>query len=316
MPRISPIVPRRLLGGVILLLAALAWIRPARAEDPAAASAPQSALAVEEGEGALLQGSFGLFRDGGPVMWILLVTSMVGLTIALERCMTLRRRRFLPESLARKLTALTERGMIREGRRIAQAHPSALGRAAGAILVPDENRQGRVAILEAELGRLLCDERARLHPVGVVAQVAPLIGLLGTVLGMIGAFRRTAEMGMGDPAVFAGPIYQALYTTAFGLVVAIPFFLLHHLLRTLMERRLREVEDRCLDYIETLCEPSADPSRTGAVDSEAGASSRTAAPAPVRPATAASVETDGEPVATVAATMEPTAVETILSRSA
>jgi biopolymer transport protein ExbB len=96
-----------------------------------------------------------------------------------------------------------------------------------------------------------------LELLGVIASVSPLLGLLGTVSGMIEAFSAVAQAGMGNPGLLAGGIGQALLTTAAGLVVAIPAMVIHRLLMNRVEVLTSDLEDLGSDLLEALAAPDA-----------------------------------------------------------
>lgn len=228
-----------ILTAMALALTALAWggfAWGAGAETEAPASLAASVREV--------------FHAGGAVMWLLLATSMVGVTFALERGCALRRSRHMPFELAEHVCWLEEHEGVASAMEYASASDSSLGRVLETILSHHADcRQEVEAAVEGEMARLLSDERRNLRVVGVAGTMAPLMGLLGTVLGMIDAFRQAAKGGMDDPANFAGGIYQALYTTAFGLMVSLFLLVLYHGLRGRLERVLREVEDKAVAYV-------------------------------------------------------------------
>ncbi len=191
-----------------------------------------------------------IFDRGGSVMWVLVAVSVVGLTFALERAVSLRRGVHLPLGLLEQ----TQRRLKREGpeaaRRALAASDAALAKVLSGLLARrGAPRQELERVLEDEAGRVLWDLRRNIRPVGVVASLAPLIGLQGTVLGMISAFQEAAAKGMDNPANFAEGIYLALYTTAGGLAVAIPALVVHHLLRGQADAVMREVEDQAVRFI-------------------------------------------------------------------
>ena len=189
-----------------------------------------------------------LLSRGGPVVAILLFMSIVAVTIAIAKMI-----QFSALGIAR--TDHVERSMNAwQGGHIRQAiellnessvHPVARvldvgmrGLAAGqsSSLVREEvTRVGR-----DELERL----RSWLRPLEIIATLSPLLGLLGTVIGMIAAFRSLEAAGSQvDPAILSGGIWQALLTTAVGLIVAIPALLLHNWLERRVERCAHHVED-------------------------------------------------------------------------
>ncbi|GHV19817.1 hypothetical protein AGMMS49959_05810 [Planctomycetales bacterium] len=191
-----------------------------------------------------------VFVAGGSLMWVLLLTSMVGLTFALERVCGLTLKKHLPRDLVAQVEAARARHDFDRALGVAQASATTLGRALTAILSRrGESRRELETAVQEELERALWDERRNIRPIGVAATLAPMLGLLGTVMGLIEAFRRAAESGMGNPSLFAGGIYQALYTTAFGLIIALFLLLIFHVLRGRVEKIMRLTEDRALAVI-------------------------------------------------------------------
>ena len=100
--------------------------------------------------------------------------------------------------------------------------------------------------MEDALAREMAATQARTRPLSVVATVAPLVGLLGTVLGMIDAFRTASEAGLGKGELMAEGIYMALFTTAAGLTIAIPCLLISAWLRSQIEKLYREMDERLM----------------------------------------------------------------------
>lgn len=191
-----------------------------------------------------------IFNAGGAIMWVLLITSMIGLTFALERFVGLRRSVHLPNDLLSEIYWLRENRSLDQAREHAQKSNSTLGRVLSTILSHNDNsRQEIEQAVEDELARVLWDERRNVRPIGIAATTAPLLGLLGTVIGMIDAFRQAATTGMDNPANFAGGIYQALYTTAFGLMISIFLLLIYHYLRGRTEQLVRTIEDQTVQFI-------------------------------------------------------------------
>ncbi|WP_206483539.1 MotA/TolQ/ExbB proton channel family protein [Thalassotalea sp. G2M2-11] len=156
--------------------------------------------------------------QGGPVGYVILALGAIGLLIAIERFITL----FLIGSkVNRQLKSDTA----------AQDNP--LGRV---MQVKDENASADTETLELKLSERILAEvprlTSRLTIIKIISVVAPLIGLLGTVVGMINTFQAITLFGTGDPKLMAGGISQALVTTVLGLVVAIPMVFLSTMLNT------------------------------------------------------------------------------------
>jgi biopolymer transport protein ExbB len=179
---------------------------------------------------------------------LLLIFSIVATTVALERLMHLRRARFLPAEFVAQLKELVARGEdnAESFRGLSQNSPAPVAKVlrAGAL------RAGRPLpevekAMEDAAARELAAMRSRNRPLSVIGQIAPLVGLLGTVVGMIIAFRISSQAGLGKAELLAKGIYIALMTTAAGLTIAIPCLLSAAWFNTLVDRFFREI-DECL----------------------------------------------------------------------
>jgi biopolymer transport protein ExbB len=198
-----------------------------------------------------------LFLAGGLLMWPIVAMSLVVVTFGIERAFALRRRKFVPPELARELAELEEgRFDPRLAYRLCSDHPSVAGRVVQALLekigrpLPEMERAIEVE-KEREASRLY----ANVRPISLAVSVTPLLGLLGTVQGMIIAFYTTANLdaGANRAAELAQGIYVALITTFTGLCVAIPAAMLAHFLegRILAGfRAVDEVVDGVLPHLE------------------------------------------------------------------
>ncbi len=190
------------------------------------------------------------FERGGKIMWAILAASVIGCAFAAERLIVIRRGAQIPKRLMADLRDAMVSGGVSAGLRAVEGDRSAMGRVMRALLSRSgATRRELETTVDEEGSRILYDLRANLRPIGVIASVSPLLGLLGTVFGLIAAFRSAAELGMDDPRNFAAGIYEALYTTAFGLVVAIPLLVVYHMLRNYADNIMREVEERALAFI-------------------------------------------------------------------
>lgn len=205
--------------------------------------------AVFAGEGVVYDIS-AMFNSGGVLMWLMLATSVIGLAFAMERFFALRNCVHIPKELRAHVLWLIEREGVSETVAYLEGRRSTYARVLRVIISRwGFTREEIERAVDDELARALWDERRNIKTVGIVATIAPLMGLLGTVIGMIDAFRQAAEKGMDNPAIFAGGIYQALYTTAFGLMISIPFVIVYNVLRSRAEQIMRRVEDEALDFV-------------------------------------------------------------------
>jgi biopolymer transport protein ExbB len=188
-----------------------------------------------------------LFLQGGVLMWPIVAMSLVVLTFGIERLVALRGGRFLPPGLRDGIAKLVAGGFDpRKAYRLCQEFPSAAADVLAAMLekvgrpVPEIERAAEVA-KDREASRLY----ANIRPISLAVTVTPLLGLLGTVQGMIMAFYTTAnlEAGANRAAELASGIYVALITTFAGLCVAIPAAMIAHYLEGRILRGFRGVDD-------------------------------------------------------------------------
>jgi biopolymer transport protein ExbB len=174
-----------------------------------------------------------IVRAGGPLMWPIILCSIAAAAIVLERLWTLQDRRVLPRELTQKVWQLIESNQINDKVIQALEQNSPLGRVLAAGL--SNRHRPREVIMERleDTGRHVIHELERfLNTLGTIAAISPLLGLLGTVTGIIKAFNAIQAGGMGDPRALSGGIAEALITTAAGLVVAIPALFAYRSLRS------------------------------------------------------------------------------------
>jgi len=186
-----------------------------------------------------------LFREGGPVMYFILLAGIMGLLITFLRGIGIHRERRRLDRLSLALPPLLEAGDLEEAARLCRKEGGAAGKALEACLQAaglEENEAGRV-LDQALLQGALSLERF-LGTLAVLGTLAPFLGLLGTVTGMIRTFSAlTAAAGGGGSTLLAGGIAEALITTEFGLVVAIPLVLFHSVLSGRAERVQADLEE-------------------------------------------------------------------------
>ena len=197
-----------------------------------------------------------LVRAGGPFMAPIILCSIAAVGILLERLWTLQRKRVLPEELIKKLSSFAEGGQVTPKFIDALEKNSPLGRVLAAALANRD--RGREIMMERvqDTGRHVVHELERfLNTLGTIASISPLLGLLGTVTGIIRAFNAVMLGGMGDPRLLAGGISEALITTAGGLAVAIPSFIAYRYLRGKVERIVIDMEKIAVTFADSLNAP-------------------------------------------------------------
>ena len=194
-----------------------------------------------------------MVQAGGWLMLPIILSSVVAVAIAAERFWTLRRKRIFPKGLVSAVSKLHRQGKLGDEQLEEIRSSSPLGRvlAAGLVNVGHSREVMKESIEES--GRQVVLEMERfLNALGTVASIAPLLGLLGTVIGMIKVFSVITTQGVGDPSVLAGGISEALITTAAGLSVAIPSLIFYRYFRAHVDELALEMEDEALRMVEII----------------------------------------------------------------
>lgn len=197
-----------------------------------------------------------LIKAGGWLMVPILICSVVAMAIVAERFWTLQRKRITPGNLVVQVWQWAKSGDLDDDRIRALRKSSPLGRILAAGLV---NREiGRAMMKESieEVGRHVVHDLDRyLNTLGTIASITPLLGLLGTVIGMIKVFAVITTQGVGNPGVLAGGISEALITTAAGLTVAIPTLMFHRYFRGHVDELVVTMEQEALKMVEAMHGP-------------------------------------------------------------
>lgn len=202
---------------------------------PAAAASAQSAPAGAEAAAGLSAAE--LFAMGGWMMYALAAVSVVGVSLVFYYLFALRTGRVAPEALAIRLRELLNAGRVREAKELCRANRSSLARvAASALAFRAENPAAGTAavkeVMESEGARQGAKMQEAVHYLADIAAVAPMVGLLGTVMGMLKAFNSVAfDVVKARPMELAGGVGQALVTTIAGLLVAIPAVVMYAVFR-------------------------------------------------------------------------------------
>ena len=194
-----------------------------------------------------------IVKSGGWLMLPIILCAIVAMGIILERFWTLQQKRVIPEDLTSKVWGWVKKDQL-DQKQIQTLHQgSALGQILAAGLV---NRDRERAVLKdaiEDTGRHVVHELERyLETLGTVAAVTPLLGLLGTVIGMVQVFTAITTHGVGNPTVLAGGIAQALITTAAGLSVAIPSLIAYRYYRSRVDTLVVDMEKEAIKLVEAL----------------------------------------------------------------
>jgi len=194
-----------------------------------------------------------IVQAGGYLMWPIIACSVVAVAIVLERLWSLQDKRVLPPSVANQVWEWVQHNQI-EVQQVQQVHQSSpLGQVLAAGLAYRHAPRDVLKEVVEDAGRHVVHDLERyLNPLGTIAAISPLLGLLGTVSGMIRSFTAITTEGVGNPTVLAGGISEALITTAAGLTVAIPALIAYRYLRGRVDGLVVKIEKESIRFIEAL----------------------------------------------------------------
>ncbi len=196
---------------------------------------------------------FELIKNGGWLMLPIIFCSIAAMAIIAERFWSLQRKKILPSELVPYVWKLIKQDKLDELtlRQIKQSSP--LGAILASGLVNRQHSREMMKTSIEETGRQVVHELERfLNSLGTIASITPLLGLLGTVVGMIKVFAAIMAHGVGDPGVLAGGISEALLTTAAGLTVAIPSLIFHRYFERLVDEYVLNMEEEALKLIDVM----------------------------------------------------------------
>jgi len=194
-----------------------------------------------------------LVSAGGLLMYPILLCSVIAMAIVIERFWALRRRAVCPVNLVADIWQWAQYGQLDASRLSSLRNGSPLGRVLAAAII--NLRHSREIMKEAveEHGRQVVHELERyLNTLGTIASITPLLGLLGTVIGMIKVFAAITDQGVGNPTVLAGGISEALLTTAAGISVAIPSLMFYRHFQRRVTELANIMEQEALKLVEVL----------------------------------------------------------------
>ncbi|MBN1906357.1 MAG: DUF3450 family protein [Deltaproteobacteria bacterium] len=193
-------------------------------------------------------------EDGGSIMYFIAAVGILALLIIIERFFVLYRTRANTDKITEQITGFAESGAweqvnitCKENSRVPTCRmlQGALGHIGASQDVLENTLQEGILRETPRLERLL-------PTLGVLATIAPLLGLLGTVTGMINTFKVITAQGTGDANAMAGGISEALLTTEFGLMVAIPLILTHHILSRRVDKIVGDMEEKGTAFAVTM----------------------------------------------------------------
>ncbi len=183
----------------------------------------------------------------------IILSSVAAVAIIVERFWALKQEKIVPANLVAHVWSLHKKNELNRERLKALRGSSPLGRilAAGLLNMHHDREVMKEAI--EDTGRQVVVELERfLNTLGTIASITPLLGLLGTVIGMIKVFTAITAMGVGNPTVLAGGISEALITTAAGLSVAIPSLMFYRYFRGKVDMLVLKMEEEALKLVEVM----------------------------------------------------------------
>lgn len=196
---------------------------------------------------------FEIIRAGGWLMVPIIAASIIALAIVGERFWTLQRKRVLPSHLVAQVYQWVKQNQLDAAHVNALRTGSPLGRILAAGLANLHHSREVMKESIEETGRHVVHELERhLNTLGTVAAVSPLLGLLGTITGLIKVFSHITTQGVGNPAALAGGISEALVTTAAGLIVAIPALMFYRYFRGRVDELVVGMEQEAIKLVEVL----------------------------------------------------------------
>lgn len=201
-----------------------------------------------------------MIRKAGIFVYPILLCSIVALSIFLQKMWVLRTNKILPGFFLERLYLYLSKNKFSEALNLASLNNSSIARIAYVALQKNGSSKEQIKESMEGAGRREALELGRyIEGLGAISNASTLLGLLGTISGMIKIFSVISENTIVDPASLAGGISEALYTTAFGLVVAIPAFIAYKYLIGRSEEFVNELEDEGRRIIEEMSTPLPTP---------------------------------------------------------
>ncbi len=195
---------------------------------------------------------FAIIQAAGWPIWFLLIASVISVTVIIERLLYLRAARILPPNLLPEVIAVTRSGSVDAEVVERLESNSPLGRVLAAGMRNRESSREVMKEAIEEAGRAAAHQLERyLTTLGTIATLAPLMGLFGTVIGMIELFGATGGVG-ADPLQVAHGISVALYNTGFGLAVAMPSLVFHRHFHALVDGFVIDMEQQAVRFVDTV----------------------------------------------------------------
>ena len=199
-----------------------------------------------------------IFRSGGPLMYVILLLAILGLAVVFDRLFYLMTKESENvEAIKEELIKAIKEDNIKGAIELCGTHKSSASKVLKGVLKEVYyDDEVEVSLLEEKAREIALEELPKLEKnmwlLSMAAQLSPLVGLLGTVTGMIMSFNIISQSGTGDPKALAGGIAQALITTAAGLIVAVPSVFSYNFLNKKIDNVLNSIEKSSVELINVI----------------------------------------------------------------
>ncbi len=199
-----------------------------------------------------------IFKSGGPLMYVILLLSILGFAVIVDRFIYFfTKERGNTEDIKFELEKAIKRNNKEEAMELCELYSNSSSKVLKEVITEvNFGEEVKVDILEEKAREVALSMLPKLERhmwlLGVTANVTPLVGLLGTVSGMIIAFKDIAKVGTGNPEVLASGISQALITTAAGLTVAIPAVIFYNYFNKKIDNIVNDIEKSSVELINVL----------------------------------------------------------------
>ncbi|MDR2869819.1 MAG: MotA/TolQ/ExbB proton channel family protein [Deferribacteraceae bacterium] len=193
---------------------------------------------------------FLIIEKGGIIMYPIILLSVIALAIFLERMFTLRRESYIPAAFSSKLKDLIKRGQFTDARNLCDVQDNAVARIAAQLIDNKDRPWAQLISVAEDAGKQEADKLERFQDTMInIVAIAPLLGLLGTVFGMISIFNVLSAGGIGNAEALSSGIAEALLTTAAGLSVAIPVQVCHYVVKYRADSIIKVLEADTLELV-------------------------------------------------------------------
>ena len=199
-----------------------------------------------------------VFQKGGPLMYPLLFLGAIAIALIIERLYSLRKSKVIPPKIIEEIVFFIKEGRIKDALSVTRDQNSIATELISAVLhayITGKREKDELTTIAEESAKVQLPKlEGYINAIGAIAAIAPLLGFLGTVTGMIQVFEALSVEGLGNPEVLSAGISQALLTTAFGLSIAIPSLAAYWYFKSRVEYLALELENIVINIVYDLAD--------------------------------------------------------------